>query len=169
MERQHAIVIGAGMAGLSATRILADHFERVTVLDRDSLPDDLAVRRGVPQGHHVHVLLRQGYLTLEKLFPGLADDLDRAGAPLIDWTHDLAWYTPAGWGPRFPSGFTTRTCSRSLLEGLARRRAASLPNVAFTQSRGEGIHLPRFARIGPQGRPDRGRHCTPSSLLDGVQ
>ena len=31
----HALVIGAGMAGLLAARVLSDAFSRVTVLERD--------------------------------------------------------------------------------------------------------------------------------------
>ena len=34
----HAIVLGASMAGLAAARALADAYERVTVLERDALP-----------------------------------------------------------------------------------------------------------------------------------
>lgn len=128
---QHALVIGASMAGSLAARVLADHCGRVTVIDRDMLPDTIEPRRGVPQANHVHVLLRRGMLVLEQLFPGLIEELTNEGAPLVDWTADLAWYTPAGWGPRFPSGFTTRTCSRALLETLIRRRVAALPNVSF--------------------------------------
>lgn len=36
---EHAIVIGASMAGLLAARVLSDSYDRVTVLDRDTLPD----------------------------------------------------------------------------------------------------------------------------------
>jgi predicted flavoprotein YhiN len=47
--RDHAIVVGASMAGMLAARVLADTFERVTVLERDALPDGpnraLACRR----------------------------------------------------------------------------------------------------------------------------
>jgi glycine/D-amino acid oxidase-like deaminating enzyme len=39
-KREHAVVIGAGIAGLTAAAALAGHFERVTVLERDALPDD---------------------------------------------------------------------------------------------------------------------------------
>ncbi len=35
---QHAVVIGASMAGLLASRVLSDHFEQVTVIERDQLP-----------------------------------------------------------------------------------------------------------------------------------
>lgn len=56
----HAVVLGASMAGLLAARALADFFEKVTVVERDVLPDDSANRRGVPQGRHVHGLLARG-------------------------------------------------------------------------------------------------------------
>jgi phytoene dehydrogenase-like protein len=39
-----AVVIGAGIAGLAAARVLADRFDRVTVVERDTLPDDATVR-----------------------------------------------------------------------------------------------------------------------------
>ena len=49
-NRQHAIVLGASMAGLLAARVLADEFERVTLVERDRLPAAADNRRGVPQG-----------------------------------------------------------------------------------------------------------------------
>jgi 2-polyprenyl-6-methoxyphenol hydroxylase-like FAD-dependent oxidoreductase len=36
---RHAIVIGASMGVLLAARALADHYENVTVLERDALPE----------------------------------------------------------------------------------------------------------------------------------
>ena len=59
-QRAHAVVLGAGMAGLLAARVLASHFEQVTVVDRDRFPDRPAFRRGVPQSRHLHVLLGRG-------------------------------------------------------------------------------------------------------------
>jgi len=47
---EHAVVLGASMAGLLAARVLADHFETVTVVERDTLHDIAETRRGVPQG-----------------------------------------------------------------------------------------------------------------------
>lgn len=38
--RDHAVVLGAGLAGLLTARVLAERFARVTVLDRDELPED---------------------------------------------------------------------------------------------------------------------------------
>lgn len=37
--RGHAVIAGVGMAGLLAARVLADHYEHVTALDRNRLPD----------------------------------------------------------------------------------------------------------------------------------
>lgn len=52
--RGHAVVVGASMAGLFATRVLIDRFETVTLVEKDLLPDDVAVRSGTPQGRHIH-------------------------------------------------------------------------------------------------------------------
>jgi hypothetical protein len=48
------------MSGLLAARILAEFYDTVTVVERDVLPDGPVIRRGVPQGNHVHVLLARG-------------------------------------------------------------------------------------------------------------
>ncbi len=70
MQREHAVAIGGSMAGLLAARVLADHFEHVTVIERDTFPRDPEVRKGVPQGAHVHALLAAGMRVLQQLFPG---------------------------------------------------------------------------------------------------
>ena len=55
-DRHHAVVIGASMAGLLAARVLSDHFEQVTLIERDTLTADAEARKGIPQGawsgHH---------------------------------------------------------------------------------------------------------------------
>ena len=35
----HAVVIGGSLAGLMSAAVLADHFERVTVFERDQIED----------------------------------------------------------------------------------------------------------------------------------
>src|SRR5437773_9861526 len=59
-EKDHAVVIGASMAGLLAARVLTDHFARVTLVERDELPDGPLPRKGVPQARHAHILLVRG-------------------------------------------------------------------------------------------------------------
>src|ERR1700730_11406547 len=80
----HAVVLGASMAGLLAARALADLFDRVTVVERDPLPDADAARQGVPQGRHLHALLARGAQVIEELFPGILDELVLDGAQDFD-------------------------------------------------------------------------------------
>ncbi len=96
----HAIVIGAGMAGLAAAAALADSFERVTVLERDVLPSNSSPRPGVPQGQQLHGLLAGGLRAFGTLFPGFDQDLVRAGAARLRFGWDDLIEFP-GCGP-FP-------------------------------------------------------------------
>lgn len=80
----HAVVLGASMGGLLAARVLADFFGTVTVVERDVLPNGPAIRQGVPQGRHVHVLLARGAQILDELFPGFLNELVADGAPVWD-------------------------------------------------------------------------------------
>ena len=57
----HAVVLGAGIAGLLAARVLSDSYRTVTVVERDVLAGDLEPRTGVPQGRHLHNFLAQGH------------------------------------------------------------------------------------------------------------
>ncbi|MCY1062609.1 NAD(P)-binding protein [Nannocystis sp. SCPEA4] len=119
---RRALVIGGGIAGLLAARVLTRHYERVTVLDRDLLPGGPEPRAGAPQSHHVHVLLTRGWQILSEQFPGLGDALAAAGAHEYDWLADVEWHTPFGVMPRGPSTLRSRACTRGLLEWNVRAR-----------------------------------------------
>jgi 2-polyprenyl-6-methoxyphenol hydroxylase-like FAD-dependent oxidoreductase len=80
----HAVVVGGSVGGLLAASALASSYGRVTVLDRDALPEGFADRRSVPQGRHAHGLLPRGLSHIESLLPGLGDELVDAGAPTCD-------------------------------------------------------------------------------------
>jgi 2-polyprenyl-6-methoxyphenol hydroxylase-like FAD-dependent oxidoreductase len=129
----HAVVVGAGMAGLVAARVLADYFARVTVIERDRLPARPAPRAGVPQSRHIHILLARGMALLDQLFPGLEDELLAAGAVPIDFPGDALWLSPAGWSQRFRPGLRLVSCSRPLLEWSVRRRLAAATTVSFLE------------------------------------
>jgi 2-polyprenyl-6-methoxyphenol hydroxylase-like FAD-dependent oxidoreductase len=124
----HAVVLGAGMAGLLAARVLAGHFEQVTVVDRDRLPEHPRFRPGVPQSRHLHVLLGRGLECLEQLFPGFEADLVAAGAPVVEGSQSL-WLNAAGWSRRYPSPIRLLGASRELIERQARTRVTALDNV----------------------------------------
>ena len=93
--RDHAVVIGASIAGLCAARVLSEFFGRVTVFERDELPGTPANRATVPQDRHFHLLLSQGAIEFEKLFPGLLNDMLAAGVPMVR-NRDRIYLAPAG-------------------------------------------------------------------------
>jgi len=139
--RRHAVVIGAGMAGLTAAQAVSKHFEKVTVIERDVLPAEAAPRRGTPQCHHAHMLLAGGLQALQTLFPGFADDLAHAGAVKIRNGLDLRLERP-GFDP-FPRrdlGFDIFCMSRPLLEAVTRKRVQQSPNIEIhTRSRATAL------------------------------
>ena len=129
---EHAIVIGAGMGGLAAAKSVAPYFNKVTVLDRDALPEGPDVRPGTPQARHAHALLAGGSRALEALFPGIRSDLLKAGAIKGRVGLDVRYEQP-GFDP-FPQrdlGFDAFFLSRPLLEHVCRRRLGQEPNVEF--------------------------------------
>ncbi|MFL5271067.1 MAG: FAD-dependent oxidoreductase [Anaeromyxobacteraceae bacterium] len=131
MERQHAVVVGASIGGLLAARVLSEHFERVTILERDALPGGPEVRKAVPQGAHVHVLLPGGSEVLAALFPGFHDTLRAAGAVETDVASRLAWYQFGVWKMRRSVGLSMWQLTRPLLEWSLRTRVTALDNVAL--------------------------------------
>src|SRR5205823_3099531 len=107
----HAVVIGGSMAGLLGARALADYFDRVTLVERDTFPAGPRFRAGVPQSRHIHVLLVKGLELLEQFFPGFRVELLGAGAVPVRWPTDVLWLSPVGWGRRFPEGLELLSAS----------------------------------------------------------
>jgi 2-polyprenyl-6-methoxyphenol hydroxylase-like FAD-dependent oxidoreductase len=129
----HAVVLGASMAGLLAARVLADAYAAVTVVDRDALPVTSRPRRGVPQDRHGHVLLARGQQALEELFPGITAELVAQGVPAGDLLGQTRWYLGGGRLRQADSGQTFLFASRPFLEGAVRARVRALPNVSFAE------------------------------------
>ncbi|HZS08922.1 MAG TPA: FAD-dependent monooxygenase [Blastocatellia bacterium] len=130
---RRAVVIGGSMAGMLAARVLAEHYERVTVIERDSFPEGPESRPGTPQARHLHGLMLRGRQIIEQLFPGLNDELVAAGAINIDAGSDIAWHTPGGWGVNFRSGLEVLAFTRDLLDWAIRRRLKQFDNVRFVE------------------------------------
>jgi len=131
---KQAVVVGAGMGGLTAARVLADHFERVIVLERDVLPPEAAQRAGTPQARHVHALLASGQHALGQLFPDIEGDFDRGGAVPLRAGLDVRVERP-GYDP-FPQrdlGWSSYALSRPLIELIVRRRLAQRANITLRQ------------------------------------
>jgi 2-polyprenyl-6-methoxyphenol hydroxylase-like FAD-dependent oxidoreductase len=133
-QGRHAVVLGGSLAGLLAARVLSDHFDEVTIIERDVYPETAEVRRGIPQANHVHGLLLRGRQVLEELFPGLQDEMIEAGVPLVDMANEIAWYTRAGWGIRFPSEMKVLAFTRPVLDLHVRKRLSSNPRVKIVDN-----------------------------------
>lgn len=129
----HAIVIGGSLAGLCAARVLSDFYDRVTIYERDALPDRPDNRTAVPQGRHVHLLMARGAAEFEELFPGLLDDMVAAGVPKLANRPDCIHFGAAGHllgtNTTLKREFTAYVPSRPHLEWQIRERALALPNV----------------------------------------
>jgi 2-polyprenyl-6-methoxyphenol hydroxylase-like FAD-dependent oxidoreductase len=154
-----AIVIGNSIAGLVSARVLTDHFDEVVILERDARPEGPSPRKGVPQAHHIHVLLEGALVTLRALFPGIDEEAQRAGAGLVDVARDYAWHHYGGWKPRFHSGIESLSCTRPFLEHHIRQRVEALRGVTirYQQVAEELIHDAARGRVtgarirGPDG------------------
>ena len=126
-----AVVIGGSIAGSLAAAALANHFDEIVVLDRDSLPEQPQQRNGVPQGHHYHALLGGGRARMNQLLPGFSDELVRQGAPTVSVTDEIMMRLRCGWTSRFESDLVTVMASRPLIEFAVRKLAREIPNVVL--------------------------------------
>ncbi len=124
-----AIVVGASMAGLCAARVLADRFDSVLLLDRDTLPGGAEPRDRVPQGRQPHLLLVAGARLLEEWFPGIVGELRAAGAIDLDLSADIYWHQDGGVTRRPRSTLHGPAMSRPLLEWTVRKRVEALAPV----------------------------------------
>lgn len=135
---QHAIVMGGSMAGLLTARVLSQHFERVTLIERDVFPEaaSLSNRKGVPQGRHAHALLARGRQIVERYFPGIIDDLHEQGAITegADVTGTGLWHQYGHAKLQVYSHLPGLLMSRPLIESVVRARVMALPNLTVRQN-----------------------------------
>jgi 2-polyprenyl-6-methoxyphenol hydroxylase-like FAD-dependent oxidoreductase len=125
----HAVVVGGSMAGLLVARVLGDHFRQVTIVDRDTFPDQPSSRKGVPQSFHLHVLIPGGLEELERSFPGLENEMLALDAVTVRWPKDILWMNSAGWSARFEGRHRLCCSSRGLLEWVIRKQVLSVDNI----------------------------------------
>lgn len=129
----HAVVLGASMAGLLTARVLAHAYSRVTVFDRDTMPELGTHRRGVPQDRHLHVLHPSGRQTLDDLFPGLTARLIDQGAVTGDALGDGRWQLSGCQFRQANINLPGLLASQPFLEGHVRARVTDLPNVTLVE------------------------------------
>ena len=133
MKANHVVVIGGGIGGMCAARVLSDHFERVTLIERDDLPEGATHRKGVPQSRHPHAMLDRGRRELRALFPGIDDSLRARGSLDLDAGLGLASLNPGGWATRRRTGHQMLFASRLLIESVIRDRVKQNPRIKFVE------------------------------------
>jgi 2-polyprenyl-6-methoxyphenol hydroxylase-like FAD-dependent oxidoreductase len=135
-----ALVLGSGMAGILAARVLSDSFSEVVMIDRRPIdPGSGTFSAGVPQADHLHVLLKRGQLVLERLFPGVLAELAAGGGPTNDWGNTTFWANPYGVHPVHPTEMTTLQFSREALDAAVLARVAARGNVRAVSARVAGL------------------------------
>lgn len=146
---RHAIVVGAGISGLTAAKALSSYFGNVTVLERDALPATPIARTGTPQARQIHVLLRGGLDALIEFFPEFETELELAGAVRVrvgsQSLLEMPGFDPF---PRRDLGFDYLCLTRPLLEFVARRLVEQQSNISVK---------PRCRVTQFLGSPDRSR------------
>jgi 2-polyprenyl-6-methoxyphenol hydroxylase-like FAD-dependent oxidoreductase len=130
MKRKHAIVIGAGIAGVLAARVLSEYFQSVTIVERDLPDQDGASRKGIPQAPHVHNLLYNGFQIISKMFPDFfGKEFDAAKSPWIEISKDQRLLGPYGWNPIYSTGLRYRGFSRDFLDRQMLKRISTFPSI----------------------------------------
>ncbi|WP_433242524.1 FAD-dependent oxidoreductase [Streptosporangium sp. CA-135522] len=162
---EHAIVLGAGISGLLAARVLTDFYDRVTLVERDALGGD-GSRKGVPQGFHAHSLLPRGLQILEELFPGLTGEMLAEGAVPYEMIVQLRMIIGGHEFAKMPTGDTGVSSTRPFLESHLLRRVRGLPNLATTDRSQVGGLATREGRVvGVRIAGDDGEREIPADLV----
>jgi 2-polyprenyl-6-methoxyphenol hydroxylase-like FAD-dependent oxidoreductase len=133
---KRAVIIGAGIGGLTAAQALVGHFEKIVVLERDVLPAGIEPRAGVPQDRHPHALLPGGLAALDDLFNGYTEAMLAAGAKMDDWGVRSIYEFPGQ--PAMPErvlGIGLLKASRPLIEGTLRRHVMQQTEIEVLDGR----------------------------------
>jgi 2-polyprenyl-6-methoxyphenol hydroxylase-like FAD-dependent oxidoreductase len=123
----HAVVLGGSAAGLFAARVLADHAQRVTLVERDDLPDAAEHRKGTPQSRHANNLQPRVMPFLESRFPGVTGELEQAGA--VRAADNVRVMIRGTRFARTQGAPATFLLTRPLLDAVLRRRVRALANT----------------------------------------
>lgn len=160
---KHGVVVGGGIAGLMAARVLIEYVERVTLIERDALPPTPRPRAGAAQGSHLHVLLKRGLDEIEALLPGFRERLIRSGGQRSHGPRDWYLHFAQGVCPRFESDLEFVTATRPLVEQVLRDHlleyagrhgclelldAATVEGIGLSPSRAPSLEIRRSAGAG---------------------
>lgn len=126
---QRAVVVGGSIAGSLCARVLADRVDEVVVVERDDVSGGSSPRKAVPQGRHVHALYPTGLEVMERLYPGVRQQLLDGGGIAADPGVDFGWWQGGRRRAPVATGEQGVFFTRPFLEALLRQRALGVPNV----------------------------------------
>ncbi|ULE33828.1 FAD-binding oxidoreductase [Mycobacterium sp. IDR2000157661] len=129
--RGTAVIIGGSIAGIAAAKVCSDTFERVIVLEKDPPHRRREGRPGAAQGWHLHHLLTAGRVELERMFPGIIDDMVREGAFDVDMAAQYRIRLGGTWKKPGTGAIQIVCAGRPLLEWCVRRRLDDEPRISF--------------------------------------
>ncbi len=150
MKYRHVVILGGGFAGPLMAIAASPHAKKITLIERYSrAPNEEWL--GTPQSDHGHYLTKKGQDLLEKMLPGILQELLGKGARLIDWGRNTSWSNHGGVTPLYDSGVRSLLFGRKLLDRTIFKKATELSNVSimtatvekleFKNSRVESIRL----------------------------
>jgi 2-polyprenyl-6-methoxyphenol hydroxylase-like FAD-dependent oxidoreductase len=128
-KQGRAVVLGASIAGLFAGRVLADFFDEVLLLDKESLNEELTTRKAVPQGDHIHGIATPTFHTLQRFLPELIQDLVDGGAHVFDGGKDWKFHIYGNYLAHGETGQTLIASTRPFFEYHLRRRVTGIGNI----------------------------------------
>eukprot|EP00898_Chlorokybus_atmophyticus_P006956 jgi/Chlat1/7261/Chrsp58S06873 len=151
-----------GMAGMAAARALSDHFDRVTIVERDAVNAGTGLndnahnakatpRKGVPQSRQPHILLVKGLRAMASFYPGLDARLRLAGAVSVNYSADLRMFNHGEWYCRVPRDEELQgwSCSRPMLEKKGRVEGVHLKDAGAEETaNGEDVSVDMLVDAG---------------------
>jgi 2-polyprenyl-6-methoxyphenol hydroxylase-like FAD-dependent oxidoreductase len=152
----HAVVVGAGVAGLGSALTLSRAGHRVTIVERDPTPlppdPDAAFewdRRGAPQVRHSHALLARLHNLLRDGYPDVLARLLEAGATELRFAEN----PPPDMVDRDPrpgdDDLVALACRRTTFEWTLRTVVLELDSVTLRH----GTSVDGLAAVMEDGRP----------------
>ena len=129
--RGTAVVIGGSIGGIAAAKVLTETFDNVIVLEKDGPHARREGRPGAAQGWHLHHLLTAGQIELERIFPGIVDDMVTEGAFKVDMAAQYRIRLGGEWKKPGTSDIEIVCAGRPLLEWCVRRRLDDEPRIGY--------------------------------------
>src|SRR5260221_7764320 len=126
---RRAVVIGSGITGLAAARVLLDRGALVAILERDAEPEAATpgeafttwTRSGAPQVRHSHAFLGRLRSLLRDRYPDLLAALREAGAAELDMLERPPLTLPPLAPQPGDEDLVALACRRTTFEWVVRR------------------------------------------------